>query len=66
MANDDKDIDEKLEHDITRQAVKISALLSGKNDKFEFLAGEEIWYDQGRIINKAKFTNSPLNYLKNK
>ena len=42
MANDDKDIDEKLEHDITRQAVKISALLSGKNDKFEFLAGEEI------------------------
>ena len=42
MAVDDKDIDEKLQHDITREAAKISALLSGKTDKFEFLADEEI------------------------
>ena len=34
--------DEKLQYDINREAVKISALSSGKNDKYEYLTGEEI------------------------
>ena len=40
---------------------KISALSSGKIDKFEYLTGEEILQsDQSRIIEQAKFTYSPL------
>ena len=39
---------------------KISALSSGKNDKYEFLTGEGILSsDQSRIIEQAKFTYSP-------
>ena len=34
--------DEKLQYDINREAAKISALLSGKIDKYEYLTGEEI------------------------
>ena len=53
--------DEKLQDDINREAAKISALLSGKIDKYEYLTGEEILpYDQSRIIEQAKFTYSPL------
>ena len=33
---------EKLQYDINREAVKISALSSGKFDKYEYLTGEEI------------------------
>ena len=32
---------EKLQYDITREAAKISALLSGKIDKYEYLTGEK-------------------------
>ena len=42
MTTDDKIIDEKLQYDIDRGAAKISALLSGKSDKYEFLTDEEI------------------------
>ena len=34
--------DGKLQYDINREATKISALSSGKIDKYEYLAGEEI------------------------
>ena len=34
--------DEKLQHAINREAAKISALSSGKIDKYEYLTGEEI------------------------
>ena len=34
--------DEKLQYDVNREAAKISALLSGKIDKNEYLTGEEI------------------------
>ena len=34
--------DEKLQYDINREAAKISALSSGKIDKYEYLTGEEI------------------------
>ena len=37
-----KIVDEKLQYDINREAVKISALSSGKIDKYEYLTGEEI------------------------
>ena len=37
MAIDDKIRDEKIQYDINREAAKISALSSGKIDKYEFL-----------------------------
>ena len=61
MTINDKIIDEKLQCDINREAAKISALSSGKIDKYEYLTGEEILpSDQSRIIEQAKFTYSPL------
>ena len=40
---------------------KISALSSGKIDKYEYLPGEEILpSNQKQIIEKAKFSYSPL------
>ena len=53
--------DEKLQHDINREAAKISALSSGKNHKYEYLTGEGILpSNQQQIIEQAKFTYSPL------
>ena len=53
--------DEKLQHDINREAAKISALSSGKIDKYEYLTGEEILpSNQQQIIEQAKFTYFPL------
>ena len=61
MTIDDKIREEKLQYDITREAAKISALSSGKIDKYEFLRGEEILPpDQKKVIQQAKFTYSPL------
>ena len=40
MATDDKLRDEALEYYIYREAAKISALSSGKIDKYEYLTGE--------------------------
>ena len=42
MTIEDKIRDEKLQYDINREAAKISALPSGKIDKYEYLTGEEI------------------------
>ena len=53
--------DEKLQYDINREAAKISALSSGKIDKYEYLTGEEILpSNQQQLIEQAKFTRSPL------
>ena len=61
MTIDDKVRDEKLLCDINREATKISALSSGKIDKYEYLSGQEILqFDQSRIIGQAKFIYSPL------
>ena len=61
MTIDVKIRDEKLPYKIKREAAKISALLSGKIDKYEYLTGEEILpSDQSRVIEQAKFTYSPL------
>ena len=57
MAINDKITDEKLQYDISREAAKISALSSSKNDKYENLTGEEILpSDETRIIERDKFT----------
>ena len=42
MTTDDKIRNEKLQYDTNREAGKISALLWGKTDKYEFLTGKEI------------------------
>ena len=61
MTIEDQTKDEKLQYDINREAAKISALSSGKFDKFEYLTGEEILpSNQQQIIDQAKFTFSPL------
>ena len=53
--------DEKLQYDFNREAAKISALSSGKIDKYEYLTGEEtLPSNQQQIIELAKFSYSPL------
>ena len=42
MTVEDQIIDEKLQYDINRGGAKISALSSGKIDKYDYLTGEEI------------------------
>ena len=61
MTIDDKISDEKLRYDINREAAKLSALLSAKIDKYEYLTDEEILpSNQRQIIEQAKLTNSQL------
>ena len=61
MTIDDKIKDEKLQYDINKETAKISALSSGKTDKYEYLTDKEILpSDQSRIIEQAKFTYSSL------
>ena len=50
-----------MQYDINRAAAKISALSSGKIDKYEYLAGEEILpFNQRQIIEQAKIAYSSL------
>ena len=61
MTLEDQIRDEKLQYDINREPAKISALSSGKTDKYEYLTGEEILpSNQQQIIEQSKFTYSPL------
>ena len=62
MTIEDQITDEKLlQYDINREAAKISALLSGKIDKYECLTGEEILpSNQQQIIEQAKLNYSRL------
>ena len=68
MTIEDQIRDETLQYDIDREAEKISALSSGKIDKYEYLTGEDILpSNQQQTIEQAKFTHSPLGKdLKNK
>ena len=53
--------DEKLRHDINREAAKLSALSWGKIHKYEYLTGEDILpSNQQKITEQAKFTYSLL------
>ena len=57
MTIEDQIKDEKLQYDINREAANISALSSGKIDKYEYLTREEILpSNQQRMIEQAKFT----------
>ena len=61
MTIEDQIKNEKRQYDINREAAKISALSSGKIDKYEYLTGEEILpSNQQHIIQQAKFTYSLL------
>ena len=61
MPIQDKIKGEKLQYDINREAPKISALSSGKIEKYGHLIGEEILpSDQSAIIEQATFAYSPL------
>ena len=61
MTIDDKIRDEKVQYDINREATKISALWSGKIDKYEYLTGEEtLPFNQIQIIDQPKFAYSPI------
>ena len=60
MTIDDQIRDEKLQYHINREAAKISTLLSGKIDKYEYLTGEEILPSNQQITEQAKFTYSLL------
>ena len=61
MTIEDQIRDEKLQYDINREDTKISALSSGKIDKYEYLTGEETFpSNQQQITEQAKFTYSPL------
>ena len=63
MTIDDKIKDEKLQHDINRETVKISSLSSGKIVNYEYLRGEEkLPPDQIRVIEQLK--NKEKNKLK--
>ena len=61
MTIEDQIRDKKPQYDINREAANISALSSGKIDKYEYLTGEEILPStQQKIIEQAKFTYFPL------
>ena len=61
MAIDDQIRDEKLQYEINKEAAEISALSSGKIDKYEYLTGKNILpSNQQQIIEEAKSTSSPL------
>ena len=62
---DDKIKQNKSEYDLYRQNAKISALSSGKLDKYEYLTGEDLGY-RADPIQKAKFEYSPFGQIFNK
>ena len=61
MAINDQIRDEKIQYDIDRKTTEISALSSGKIDKYEYLTGKEVLpSNQQQIMEQVKFTYSPL------
>ena len=52
---------EKLQYDVNREAAKISALSSGKFNKYEYLTGKEVLpSNKQQIIEQVKFECPPL------
>ena len=61
MTINDQIRDENLQYNVNREAVKISALSSGKIHKYAYPSGDQILpSNQQQIIEQAKFTYSPL------
>ena len=51
MTIDEKIREENLQYDINREVAKMSVLWSGKIDKYEYRAGEEILlFDKKQIV----------------
>ena len=59
MAIDDKIRHKKPQYDIT-EAAKISALRSGKIDKYEYFTGQEMLPSEKKVIEKEEITYSLL------
>ena len=49
----------KAQHDLDREAAKISVLSSGELEKYEYLTGEDLGYKPD-VIQRAKFEHFPL------
>ena len=62
---DDKIKANKAQYDLDRQATKISALSSGKLEKYEYLTGKKLGYEPD-VVQKSKFEYSPLRQVFNK
>ena len=62
---DDKIKANQAQYNLDREAAKISALLSIKLDKYEYLTGEDLGYKPG-VVEQAKFEYSPLSKVFNK
>ena len=61
MTIDDQIRDQKLPYDINSKAAEMSALSSGKINKYEYVTGNKILpSNQQQMIEQAKFTYSPL------
>ena len=61
MTINDQIKDEKLQYNINREAAKVSALSSGKLDKYEYLTSEDILPStQQQVIEQTKYTYSGL------
>ena len=61
MASDDTIKGDKIQDNINREAPTISALSSGKINKYEYLTSKDILLsDQSRIIEQEKFKYSLL------
>ena len=59
MIIDDKIRDEKLQYDINREAVRMSAESLGTIDKYDYLTSEGILpSDQRRVIEQAKWLDT--------
>ena len=56
---DDKTKANKAQHDLDREPAKITALSSGKLEKYEYLTGDDLGYKPD-VIQKARFEYSPL------
>ena len=62
---DNKIRQNKADYNLYRKNAKISALSSGKLDKYEYLTGEDLGY-RPDPVQKAKFEYSPLSQVFNK
>ena len=62
---DNKIRQNQADYDLHRKNAKISALSSGKLDKYEYLTGEDLGY-RPDPVQKAKFECSPLGQVFNK
>ena len=62
-----KILDDKIKanlahYDLTREAAKISALLSKELDKYQYLSGEDLGYKPG-VVERAKFEYYCVKFL---